>query len=117
MFAELRTIMLKTAGLRDVLRHALTAANIPITYAFVYGSLAKGDATAESDVDLLIVSDADNLKLHAELMKVEEKLGRPINYTVMRETEFRERRKESGGFIERITEGSIIEVMGAMDDV
>lgn len=117
VFDELREIMLKTAALSDVLKRALTAADIPIDLALVYGSMAKGNATADSDVDLLIVSDADTLRLHGELMKVEEKLGRPINYTVLQRDEFISRRKESGGFIERILNDSIIVVVGEIDEI
>lgn len=117
VFGELRDIMIKTAGLADVMKQALTAADISIDLAFVYGSVAKGTATATSDVDLLIVSEEDNMKLHTELMKVEEKLGRPINYTVLTGDEFRRKRAEAGGFIERVLGGAIILILGTLDDI
>src|SRR5688572_1680971 len=57
LFEELRALVLKTSGLADVLRAALTPVAPGIRAAFVYGSIAKGQDTASSDIDLMVVSD------------------------------------------------------------
>ena len=57
VFEELRALVLKTVGLADVLRAALPPVSKDIRAAFVYGSVAKGQDTAASDVDLMVVSD------------------------------------------------------------
>jgi predicted nucleotidyltransferase len=49
--------VLKTFGLRDVLRDALSALEHEIAAAFVFGSIATGVDTASSDVDLMVISD------------------------------------------------------------
>ena len=77
LYPELRSIVLKTVGLRDVLAAALPADRI--TYAFVFGSLAAQTATAASDVDLMIIGDATHRSLASALRAVGEKLSREIN--------------------------------------
>jgi predicted nucleotidyltransferase len=77
LYPELRSIVLKTVGLRDVLVEALPADRI--TYAFVFGSLAAQTATAASDVDLMIIGDAGHRELASALRAVGEKLSREIN--------------------------------------
>ncbi|MGI8547806.1 MAG: transcriptional regulator, partial [Gemmatimonadaceae bacterium] len=57
VFDELRALVLKTSGLADVLRSALAPLASGIHAAFVYGSLAKREDTATSDVDLMVISD------------------------------------------------------------
>ena len=57
VFQKLRALVLKTSGLADVLREALVPASDRIRAAFVYGSIAKGEETAASDIDLMVVSD------------------------------------------------------------
>ena len=57
VFEELRALVLKTFGLADVLRAALAPASRSIRAAFVYGSIAKGQDTAASDIDLMVISD------------------------------------------------------------
>lgn len=50
LFPELRNIVLKTSGLKDLLHDALRASK-KIEYAFVFGSLADLRERAESDLD------------------------------------------------------------------
>lgn len=52
VFAELRGLVLKTVGLADVLRVALVPLAPQIAQAFVFGSIAKQQDVAGSDVDL-----------------------------------------------------------------
>jgi predicted nucleotidyltransferase len=57
LFSELRNIVLKTVGLAEPLRDALKPLSSAIRAAFVYGSIAKATDQAESDIDVMIVSD------------------------------------------------------------
>src|SRR2546423_4796145 len=61
-FPELRGLLLKTAGLVDVLRDALNPLAAKIALAFVYGSIARGQERSEREIDLMVtgaVSQAD----------------------------------------------------------
>ena len=55
IFGELRGIMMKTAGLADILRASLAPLSDRITSAFVYGSLARGNERTDSDVNIMVV--------------------------------------------------------------
>jgi len=57
VYAELKALTVKTAGMGDVLREALTGLAERVTVAFVHGSVARGTEQAESDVDVVVVGD------------------------------------------------------------
>ena len=52
LFPEIRSLVLKTIGLVDILKDSLEKSE-DIRAAFVFGSVARGETTAGSDVDLL----------------------------------------------------------------
>lgn len=113
VFEELRGLMLKTSGLADVLRDALAPLAAQISAAFVYGSVAKGQDTAKSDIDLMVVSD--NLS-YADLFTLLEtatiRLGRTVNPTVYSRQELDKRIKTDNAFIRRILAQPKLWVMG-----
>ncbi len=80
VYEELRGIVMKTSGLADVLRTALTSLAREITAAFVFGSVAKGQDTATSDVDLLVISERlTYADLYSALEGAGTRLGRKVN--------------------------------------
>ena len=85
--------------------------------AFVYGSMASGDITSTSDIDLLVVTDLDEMKLHKALIEAEKQLGRPVNYHLFCQTEFQQRRKEKNGFLDRVLAGPKITLIGSTDEI
>jgi hypothetical protein len=56
-FADVRSLIAKTSGIFHQLRSALAPLTSQITFALVYGSIARGDEDAGSDVDLMIVGN------------------------------------------------------------
>ena len=117
IYEELRGLAVKTVGLGDVLRTALAPMAMSLSLAFVYGSQAGGRAQAGSDVDLLVVGDADELALHRAVSRAEKRLGRAVNYTLLHRDEFRRRRKERGGFLARILAGPKLFILGNADEI
>lgn len=87
LFTDLQQLVLKTAGLRDVLAGAL-AGMAGVEVAFVFGSLAADAGKAASDVDLLVIGDVSLRKLAPVLRVSGEKLGREINPVTMSVAEF-----------------------------
>jgi predicted nucleotidyltransferase len=79
---ELTGLLQKLMGADEVLRNALAPYREKILSAFIYGSIAKGEETAESDIDLMIVGDVTVSEFLPELQKAEKKLGREINPTI-----------------------------------
>jgi len=117
IFSELRGLVLKTAGLADVLRSALQPLADTIDLALVYGSQATGETSAASDVDLLVVANVDDLALHKAIGRAETQLNRPINYTLLDRHEFSRRRKQKRGFLARVLAGEKILILGSLDAV
>lgn len=118
IFEELRSIVLKTAGLSEPLRAALSAYADRIKTAFVYGSVAKGSDTAQSDIDLMVIGDDLSYPdLYAGLEKAERVLQRPVNPTFMTPAEWRRKRAQKGSFAAKISAQPKIFVLGAEDDL
>jgi len=103
VFAELRGLVLKTSGLADVLRAALAPLAAQIRAAFVYGSVAKGQDTAQSDIDLMVISETlTYADLFAVLETATNQLGRKVNPTVYSRKEFDKRMRADNAFIKRV---------------
>ncbi len=115
IFPELHGLVVKTAGLADVLRSALLPLGNRVRTAFIYGSLAAGAATQASDVDLFLVGTVDEMVLHKAVAQAEEQLGRAVNYTLLSPREFARRRQERGGFVARVLRGPKIPLTGNPD--
>jgi predicted nucleotidyltransferase len=117
IFAELQGLVMKTTGLADILRACLSPLAQEVELSFVYGSQATGTATAASDVDLLVVGDVDEIRLHEAVTHAEKQLGRTVNYTLLSRREFGRRRKEKGDFLARVLAGPKIPIVGTVNEV
>ncbi|MGH7583862.1 MAG: nucleotidyltransferase domain-containing protein [Gemmatimonadales bacterium] len=112
LFAPVREIVLKTAGLGDVLRDALTEDDID--FALVYGSIAADTPRAASDVDLLIVGSLGLREAAARLRPAQDILGREVVPAVWTPAEFARRRRRHDGFLERVLGGPTIAIVGTV---
>jgi len=117
-FAELRGIILKTFGLADILRKALSPLAKKLQLAFIYGSIAKQEDTAKSDIDLMIISDkityADIFQL---LANAEEKLCRKVNPTFYTPSEWTRKQKEGNNFIRQLLSQPKIFLIGTENEL
>jgi predicted nucleotidyltransferase len=100
LFPDLRNLVLKTAGLVEVLRDALQAESIAA--AFVFGSLASQQDQPHSDVDLMVIGRVGLRALTAMLSGVSDRLGREINPHVMTTEEFARRRAARDHFLTNV---------------
>jgi len=117
VFEELRGLVLKTSGLADVLRAALAPLAAQVSAAFVYGSVAKGQDTAQSDIDLMVVSDSlSYADLFAALEDSANRLGRPVNPTVYSQHELAKRVREDNAFLKRVLAQPKLWLMGDRHD-
>lgn len=89
IFPELRGLFAKTSGLVDILREALMPLADRIHAAFVFGSAARGELHAASDVDLMVVGDTSFGDVITVIQGAEKRLGRDVNPTVYSVAEFR----------------------------
>ncbi len=113
VFAELRGLVLKTMGLADVLRAALAPLAPQIEQAFVFGSIAKQQDTAASDVDLLVVSDTLGYgDVFGALEVASQTLGRTINPALYTAADFSARLQGDNAFINRVMQQPKIWLIG-----
>lgn len=117
-FTDLRNLVLKTFGLADVLREALKPMAKQIHIAFIYGSVAKQEDTANSDVDLMVIGEdityADMFQL---LEKAEVQLGRKINPTFYTPSVWSHKIREQNNFVTKITKQPKIFLVGTESEL
>ena len=115
IFAELQSIIQKTAGVTDVLRASLAPVlrGDHITVAFVYGSVARGGQTARSDVDLMVVGEVTLAELVPLIRVAERTLGREVNPSVYPVKEFTAGLKRGAHFLKRVMAGPKLFVEGS----
>jgi len=112
---ELVAIMQKTVSLAEPLREALAPLAARIEQAFVFGSIARGEAGPRSDVDLMVVGDATFADVVEAVYPLHARLGREVNPIVLTAKEFFARAKDPG-FFARVMDGPRIMLIGAADD-
>lgn len=103
IYAELCGIAQKTMGLAQPLRVALAPLAPRIRAAFVYGSVAKRQDTASSDVDLLLISeDVSYPELFTTLEELSQQVGRTVNPTIYTPKEWAQRIERGDAFASRV---------------
>jgi predicted nucleotidyltransferase len=115
LYPEIRNLVLKTSGLSDVLKVALTDKRIHV--AFVFGSVARGEETATSDVDLMVIGQLGLRDLSRLLSGIEEKIGREVNPHVLREEEFRKRIRANEHFVSSVMDTPKIFIIGSQREL
>ena len=118
IFTELQSIILKTAGLAEPLRQSLVPYADRIKVAFVYGSVAKGSDTAQSDIDLMVVGeDLSYADLFTALQKADETLQRNVNRSFLSVDEWRRKISQTDSVIAKINTQPKIFIFGSEADL
>jgi DNA-binding transcriptional ArsR family regulator len=102
VYSDLRGLLLKTAGLVDVLADALKPMAVKLALVFVYGSVASGTEQSDSDIDLMVVGKVAPADLALPLRRAREQLGRNINPTVYTPAEFNKKRNAKDHFLSQV---------------
>jgi predicted nucleotidyltransferase len=118
VFAELQSLVVKTVALTEPLNRALEPFADKIEAGFVFGSVAKGTDTADSDIDLMVIGDALNYAdLYAALQNAETVLGRKVSPIFLSPPEWRRKASRKGSFLSTITAQPKIFIFGSDDDI
>jgi uncharacterized protein len=112
IFLELKSILTKTVGAHDVVKEALLPLADRVQLAIIYGSIARNEEKASSDVDLLVVGDVGFNEVVSSLGEAEKRLSREINPTVYQVEEFRAKRKAKNHFLSAVLRQKKVFVMG-----
>jgi predicted nucleotidyltransferase len=118
VFQELHQLILKTVGIVDPLREALTAYRQSIKSAFVYGSIAKGKDTAKSDIDVMIIGEGlVYSEVYSVLQQAEKHLARPVNPNLMTSNDWVRKVKAKSSFVTKILTQPKLFVFGNEDEL
>jgi predicted nucleotidyltransferase len=117
IFRELRSIFEKTVGLIPTLRDAIRPFAEKIVCAFVYGSIARHEEHATSDVDLMVIGTVGLGDLAPSLRKAEKRLGREVNVTNYSIEEFSKKVAAGDHFLTTVLKGSLQFVKGEQRDL
>ncbi len=108
LFPELKGLIAKSLGLPGALKSVLKASETKT--AFIYGTYTKNPNTPS--LNLFIVSDSNHLKKNIE--DVEKRFGREIRFTVMREAEYRTKKKAGDRQLKKLLNGKKVVLLGRL---
>ncbi len=113
--SEIRSLVQKTIGIEARIREAI--ADLPgVEDAFLYGSYARGDDRATSDLDLFVIGPVDQERLSERLTEAERDLGRDVNVASYERGELKRLRTAGDLFIERVFEGPRVPLVGGEEE-
>jgi len=112
VYAELKGLIVKTAGLGDILKSALATLSDRIQTAFIYGSFADGKEHKSSDVDVCVIGQVMFAEVVSALGIAQQNLGREINPTVFPPEEFQTKLASQNHFLTSLMKGSKIFIVG-----
>lgn len=118
VYKELRELMVKTAGVADLLRAALRplAEDSGLQKAYVFGSFANGSQRSGSDVDLMLVGQLSLEAVLAATDPVEKRLSREINPVIYSPEQYAAELASGKGFVAEVHRGPKIMLVGNTDE-
>ena len=117
VFAELKRLIAKTVGIHDTLRSSLATLDSKVELAFVYGSVARHEEQANSDVDVMVLGDASFSDVVEALSPAQRTLGREVNPTVFPVAEFRTKVAAGNHFVKKVLSEKKMFVIGTQDEL
>jgi uncharacterized protein len=117
VFREMQALVNKTIGVFGVLRSALRTLAKQIVVAFVYGSVAREEETAHSDVDLIVIGKASLDRVLSRLSAIEKDIGREIHPTVYSVAEFKSKVASGNHFLTAVLKGKKVFLLGDEDEL
>ena len=115
IYNELRSILLKTSAVPEMIREGLESVPGRIDIAFIFGSYAEGTLDTGSDIDLMVIGAVDFREVVVFLQEVQRMISREINPMVYSPESLKE--KKDTGFIRGVLEGDKIFLKGGMDEL
>ena len=109
---------MKTVGLAEPIRKSFQPYAGAIKVAFVYGSVAKGTDTAQSDIDLMVIGDGLNYSdLYTAAQSTEDELRRKVNPLFLSFNNWQRKASERGSVVSRINSSPKIFIIGSEKDL
>jgi predicted nucleotidyltransferase len=118
IFAELKSLVRKTVAVAEPLKESLAPFADRIDAAFVFGSVAKGADTVQSDIDLMVIGDdLDYSGLYTALHDAERKLSRKVSPVFLSREDWKKKVVEKGSFVSKVNVRPKIFIVGSVEDL
>lgn len=114
-YEPLADLLRRTVGVDSQLRDRLDRPDVHA--AVIYGSWAAGARRPDSDIDVLVVGDADLREVRRLVRPIGQETGRTVDVTVMRDDEFRRLLADRSSFVRRVLEAPVISLIGDLKSV
>ena len=112
--APLRLLLQQDSEAVRILRDSLSELEGHVSAAAVFGSVARGEATPDSDLDLLLITDLPRLQTQAHFKAAGRKLGRPVNVLSFTQAKWDEAKESHDELVEEILHNPIVVLQGAL---
>ena len=117
IFGDLQGLLVKTAGLKDVLATSLDPFRGSIEVAFVFGSIARKTEHMGSDIDLMVIGNVGLADLAGAFTEAESRLLRPINSSIYHAAEIAMKLRLGHHFLNSVMNGEKLFILGNADDL
>jgi predicted nucleotidyltransferase len=117
LFPELRGLVEKTAGIIPELKAGIEKFGGRIELALLYGSIARGEEHASSDIDLMLVGTLQQIDLFPVLQKLENRFRREVNVTLFSPKEFRRKLASADHFLNTVVNAMTIPLKGSLNEL
>lgn len=115
LFQEIKTLVVKTTGALPLLTEAFRSKKVSgqeVLSVFIFGSIARGEERAESDIDLMVIGNIGLRKVSHLLSGMSEKLGREINPYVLTAHDFKRRLSSQDHFLTQVMSTKKLFIIG-----
>lgn len=116
IYKDLKSIVEKTFGIVDLLKNVLYEYKNSISSAFIYGSIAEGTDSSQSDIDLMVIGSIPYKKLISIIKPVEKNMMRPLNPSLYELKEFKSKINNKNNFLNNIKSSKKLFIIGSEDD-
>jgi predicted nucleotidyltransferase len=111
LYPEIRRMVLKTVGMTEPLARALAPLAHRLTEAFVFGSVAAGQDSSTSDIDLALVGDVNLFDVSPLADAAQAELERTVHVSIYSPAEWS---RDDDPVLKAVREGPRLDLMEAL---
>lgn len=112
IYLPLRELIIQTLGIVEQINESLSVFSDKIIIAFIFGSIARDEENAFSDVDLMLIGEVGLSDISPILRDLERKFNREINATCYSPEEFQKKIQMGNHFLTNVVKGKKIFLIG-----
>jgi hypothetical protein len=115
-YKPMRQLLDLTVGIPERLAGALSLVD-GVRAAAIHGSWAKGRITADSDLDVIVITDGDRSAAQRAVRRVSRQIGRQGDGSILSPRDFATMLAEHNPFLEGILHGPRIDIVGDLEEL